>query len=180
MEFNLISGILSGECFIQVIEIDRQTLPGSYVTTFEKLKERTKACPESFVAVSSEDRLLGYFNFFPIVPSTLQEIIRGNISNDIMLGRDDVTAYTSSNEIDIYIITMAIRPEWQHTFVFSHLTRLFADFIRRKSDEGSRVRHLYASVVSEAGEKALRRMGFLPHPLNPHLFFTPSSHLRSL
>lgn len=180
MEFTLISGRLSADFYMQVIDIDRQTLPGQYVTTWEKLKERTDACPESYVAVSSESRLLGYFNFFPIIPSTLQDLISGNISNDIELGRDDVKPYYSSGEMDVYIITMAIRPEWQHTIVIRLLTRQFADFIRKKSDEGILIRHLYASVVSESGEKLLRRMGFLPHPVNPHIFFTPATYLQTL
>jgi hypothetical protein len=180
MEFNLISGTLPAELFMQVIDIDRQTLPEKYVTSLDKLIERTEACPESFITVSGNEQLLGYINFFPIVPSTLQELISGNIPNDIVLGRNDVIAYTSTREMDVYIITIAIRPEWQHTLVIRLLTRHFADFIRKKSDEGILIRHLYASVISESGEKLLRRMGFLPLPVNPHIFFTPATLLQTL
>ena len=160
----------------RVIEIDRKTLPAEYVTSPEKLEQRYAANPESFIGVARGGDLLGYINFFPIHETALRNIMKGRMDNDITLGAADVLPYSETQHRDLYIITVAVLPEWQNTDVIRIIKREFREFIREKMNRRVLIRDLYASVVSDDGDRFLRSLSFHPLKENPSCYTTAAEN----
>ena len=179
-KLKIVEGELPYEYLSQIIDIDKMTLPAEYITSMQKLEERCLANKESFVAVILMDTILGYFNFFPISDNTLQQLINGQITNDIFLGAENIEQYSIRKDINIYIITAAVRKEWQNTDVIQLIEESFRKFIRNKMKNGVRIKSLYASVISLDGDKLLRRMGFTPITSNKDLYQITAGEISEL
>lgn len=172
MELNIVTGTNFNKYLDDVIRIDAVTLPKKYVTSIEKLRERYNANKDSFIGVVHNDILIGYFNFFPINSETLDNIIDGKIDNDVFLGKKDILKYSQKTPFDIYIITIAILPKWQNKLVVLKLQDEFKIFIKNKISQKFLINKIYASVVSDDGDRLLRRMSFVPTDMNRSCYFT--------
>lgn len=156
----------------EVIAIDRATLPPEYVTSLEKLTERFETFEDSFVGVlDSDDHLAGYINFFPLQEPTRDLLVRGELPNDINMGKNDIHNRFPDSPFYAYIITVAVLPEHQNGPVIRALLKEFLVRMRAWAESSPSFQGLYASAVSDDGRRFLTRLGMRPLPQNPGLYF---------
>ena len=162
MAFDVITGEDFDSSFLpKIMALDAIVYPDEYVGALENMKARYEKNKKSFVCILDHEtgELAGYVNFFPCVDSLYKDII----SDCDIIRDDDITpheiAYYNTSENHIYIISIAIAPNYQNTDAIKYLSNNFIDYLNTLNKTYP-ITDLTASAVSSDGCKSLANYMF--------------------
>ena len=154
---------LTAPCgFIEdVFAIDRAVYSPALCGKIENLYKRYDFCPDSFILVYDGDTLAGYLNMFPISDGLYHEL---NAPDFFRMRDDDIEpremqAWSQEKENDLFIISVAILPEYRGGETIKLLGNTCLAFLREKDEAGYKIGSISGSAISIGGEKFLKRFG---------------------
>ncbi|WMJ22896.1 hypothetical protein RBG61_13025 [Paludicola sp. MB14-C6] len=142
----------------QILEIDNTIYPDYMCGSYESINQRFKKNQDSYILVYDDKKVIGYFCFFPIVNNLYELILKSNKMFDDNILPKDICEYSSFN--NLFLISVAILPEYQDKKSIILLTNGFKQFLKEKLEEGCVINSITATAVSEDGKKLLRYLCF--------------------
>lgn len=132
-------------------------------------EEWVGANPDIYSFLIKQDEkfeVIGYINAMPLQPETFNKVLTGKL-HDHEIMPEDILAYDeSSKEIDIYIMSIALKPEFQNKhldFKEYGFVRLYNSLLdklgRYYQDSGIEVKRIAAIGWTDQGKKLCRLMG---------------------
>ena len=113
-----------------------------------------------FVVDDAIDELAGYINFFPCE----QGLYEDNLFASQTIRDDDITpdevAPWRDDANHLFIISLAIHPDYQGGEAIRLLTRGFVEYLNQMQEAGFPITDIAATAVSPHGRKALRNLLF--------------------
>ena len=155
------TGLTAPQGFIEsVFRIDRSVYSPALCGKIENLYKRYEFCPDSFLLVYDGDVLAGYLNVFPISDALYAQMndpeFFGMRDDDIEPAEMDTWRQDKLNHL--FIISVAIIPEYRGGETIKLLGNTFLSFLREKDAAGYRLGSIAGSAVSEGGANFLKRM----------------------
>lgn len=139
----------------QVMSIDSSVYAKELLGTYESIRARFEKNNDSYTLVYDNDSLVGYMCLFPITGRLYKSITDDKIFCDEDISSDDITDYCKDS--NLFMISVAIKPEYQHGEAVIELVKGFKKFL---ADKKGRINSISAFTVSEAGERFLSGIGF--------------------
>lgn len=143
----------------QILEIDSLVFPKEFQSSFQSDAERFVKNKDSYILALNDNAIVGYFCFFPINNELYEQIHQSNSFFDDNISSKQILPYGAVN--NIFIISMAIRPEWQHGNAIKLLTQNFKEFLREKENKGMKINSLNCYATSKSGEKLAGKLGMI-------------------
>ena len=127
-----------------------------------------KGVADNIIAITKDDKIIGYINYLTMGDELHHEIIHPDMQKyyeDPTLRDDGITGdqlqqWTKEEPNHLFILSIAIRPEYQDTDVVQVLTDSFREELIAKEKEGYHIGSITGDTVSDHGEDALRMMRF--------------------
>jgi len=143
-----------------VIQIDSLVYPQELQGTYESVKTRFNKNKESYILAYQGNLLVGYICFFPLKQSTYDKVINDKEMYDDNLTDEDIVSYDKKQNLNIFIISIAVRPEYQKREVGKTLTKEMFTFLDVKRKEGVKINNIVAEAVTVAGRTILNTFNF--------------------
>ena len=155
------TGLTAPRGFIEdVFAIDKAVYSAELCGKIENLYTRYEFCPDSFILVYDGDVLAGYLNVFPISDALYGQLnapdFFGMRDDDIVPSEMDTWRKDKLNHL--FIISVAIIPEYRKGETIKLLGNTFLSFLREKDKEGYKLGSIAGSAVSTGGASFLKRM----------------------
>ena len=108
-----------------------------------------------FVEDMETGNLAGYLNFFPCEDKLYQDNLwRSEVIRDDDIEPEEIAEY-NADENHLFIMSLAIHPDYQGTEVIRMLSDEFIGWMNRKETDGFPITDIAATAVSTHGKKAL-------------------------
>ena len=161
MALRIETGLTAPDGFIEsVFRIDRSVYSPELCGKIENLYKRYEYCPDSFLLVYDGDVLAGYLNFFPISDKLYAQMndpeFFGMRDDDIEPSEMDLWRTDKLN--DLFIISVAIIPEYRGGEAIKLLGNSFLAYLREKDKAGYKLGSIAGSAVSDGGAGFLKRL----------------------
>ena len=161
MALKTLTGLTAPRGFIEdVFAIDKSVYSPELCGKIENLYKRYDFCPDSFILVYDGDILAGYLNVFPISDALYAQLnapdFFGMRDDDIEPSEMDTWRKDKLNHL--FIISVAIIPEYRKGETIKLLGNSFLAFLREKDKEGYKLGSIAGSAVSTGGANFLKRM----------------------
>jgi len=171
----ILSYELDNDDFIEdLLRIDTLVYDESNQGTVENVKARYLVNRESIILAEDRSRFIGYIAFFPITNELSKRIQSENsMFDDNIRSEDILPSYTCDRDIDLFLISIAVHPEYHGRGIGMELVKRFNKFVSEKSGSSCRIRNVYSYAVTDAGERLLSKAGFhevksILHPMSNH------------
>ncbi len=128
----------------------------------ERTIARYRKNERSFVFIEDDEtgRLAGYLNFFPCERGLYEDnLFACPTIRDDDITPDEVAPYRT-DENHLFIISLAIHPNYQGGEAIKTLTRGFVDYLNGLQSQGFPITDICGTAVSPHGKKALRNLLF--------------------
>lgn len=146
---------------LEVLSLDDTVYDKKYTGTYESVSKRYKSNEEMFIfALDEADKLCGYICFFPISESLKEKIENGEKMFDDNIESTDVLQYDKGKVNNIFIISVAVFPQYIGKGIGFNLVKEMFDFFNSLSNMGYAIGKIYASATSKYGEKLLSKYNF--------------------
>lgn len=149
----------------EILEIDSLCYPKEFQGSFTSLAGRFRANRDSYITAVEGGVIIGYFCFFPVNAELLYAMKTAGSFFDDNIRPDQIAPYGRAN--DLFLISAAIRPDYQNGEAIRLLSRGFQNFLQNKEVMGMRVESLSCCAVSKDGERLAERLGMAKAPSNP-------------
>lgn len=163
MGFNIVRGEEVDVAFLDRLDrIDQACYEPEYWGESANTVARFEKNPQSFVFLMDDaGELAGYINFFPCERGLYEDnLFACDVIRDDDITPDEVAPYRT-DENHLFILSLAIHPDYQGKEAIKTLTRGFTDYLNYLQDEcGYPITDIAATAVSPHGRKALRNMLF--------------------
>ena len=162
MALKTLTGLTAPRGFIEdVFAIDKSVYSAELCGKIENLYKRYEFCPDSFILVYDGDTLAGYLNVFPISDALYDQMnapdFFGMRDDDIKPSEMDTWRKDKLNHL--FIISVAIIPEYRKGETIKMLGNSFLAFLREKDAAGYKLGSIAGSAISAGGENFLKRFG---------------------
>lgn len=161
-KFKIVEGSACDASVIkQVRALDCLVYPPHYVGKEENLTRRFLRLPDSLLLLYAGETIAGYVNFFPMA----QTMYRQMTSPAYVQMRDDdilpaeMADYQKGGRNDIFILSVAVAPDFRGKEAAVTLSSGLYDFLRAKNDAGNTITSFGGCVVSAGGSRFLERFG---------------------
>lgn len=125
---------------------------------YEHIKKRFDKNKEMFVLLYDNDKIIGYLCYFPISQELHDNIIGVKKFYDDNIKAKDVISFGKENYI--YLISIALFKKYHGKGLGKKMMDAFFCKLREKNKENKHIIDIFASVISNAGEKIAREYGF--------------------
>ena len=85
---------------------------------------------------------MGYVCFFPLKKHFYNKVIVGNEMYDDNIKADDISAYVYDENLNIFMISIAVRPEYQKKQIGKSLVEQMFTFLDVKRKEGYKIENI--------------------------------------
>ena len=150
----------SGKDLEQIMDVEYACYSPELAGLIENNLSRYYVEKRSYVAAKINDKIVGHINFFPCSKELLDSIENGNELRDDDITPGEVCAL-NFEENDLYIISVAIIPEYRDTDVIIELTKAFINYLK-ELNKTFPITSLLATTVSDDGAKFATRLGLKP------------------
>ena len=158
MAYKVLFGEDVAEAFLAKLdEVDEACYEPEYVGELENTVARWRKNPRQFVFVLDEDagRLAGYLNFFPCEEGLyLDNLKRCPIIRDDDITPDEVAPW-SAEENHVFILSLAIHPNYQGGEVIRLLSNSWVAYLNALEGQGCPITDIMGTAVSPHGRRAL-------------------------
>lgn len=146
---------------LEVLSLDDIVYEKKYRGTFESVSQRYKTNEEMFIfAVDDENRMCGYICFFPVSSELTERIENESIMFDDNIEPKDVRQYDKNSINNIFLISIAVFPEYKRKGVGFGLVKEMFAFLGSLSASGYEIGKIFAITTSLEGEKVLSKFNF--------------------
>lgn len=143
-----------------VLNIDSIVYPKELQGTYQSVADRYQKNKESYILAYLGDILIGYICFFPLTDKSYKKVINCKESYDDNLTSKDIDTYNINQENNIFIISVAVLPNYQKNGIGATLIQEMFHFLDNKRKEGIRINSIVAEAVSFQGKALLERANF--------------------
>ena len=152
---------VSDDFILDILHIDETVFEPTARGTENSLLARYNANRESYILVYDESQIVGYLAFFPISNDLSMRILNEDKPFDDNIQAEDILPeYVLDNCFDMFIISIAILPEYNGRGIGRELMGMYFGFIREKINIGCQIRKTYSYAFTDAGSKILAKFGF--------------------
>ena len=145
-----------------ILRIDAGVFELAAQGTYDSLLARYNANRESFILAYYNSRIVGYVAFFPITGGLSERMINENKAFDDNIQAGDILpSYTKDREFNLFLISIAVMPEYGGRGIGAELMRKYFDFVSNKIQSGCSIKNTYSYAFTRAGERLLGKGGFL-------------------
>lgn len=152
------SGLTANKDFLkEIYNIEKIVYTDDLCGEEKNLYARYKVCNDSYLLVLDQEKIVGYINFFPICEKTNNEMLD---LNDSRMRDDDIEPqeiHDWSDNNHIFIISIAILPEYRDGQTIILLSNAFLSLLRKKNAVGHKISSISGYAVSNGGIKFLNR-----------------------
>lgn len=146
---------------LEVLSLDDIVYDKKLTGTFESVSSRYKSNEEMFIfAVDESDVMRGYICFFPISDELSNKITSESKIFDDNITPEDVTQYSKSKINNIYVISVAVFPEYRGKGIGFNLAKEMFEVLANLSNSGYEIGKIYATAKSVNGERLLSKFNF--------------------
>ena len=162
MALRMETGLTAPSGFIEdVFAIDKDTYSPELCGIIENLYKRYDFCPDSFILIYDDERLVGYMNIFPIAKKLYEQL---NAPDFFGMRDDDIEPremekWSCDKPNDLFVISVAIIPEYRKGEAIKLLGNSLLAFLRQKDAGGYKIGSIAGSAISAGGENFLKRFG---------------------
>ena len=143
-----------------VLKIDSMVYPEHIQGTFDEVYDRFKANRDMLVLLCDGNKLIGYLCLFPIKEELYDEIVNSDRMFDSDIPGELLEQYEPYNTYTLYIISIAILPEYHGKGLSNRLIEGFHKYIFEKKKNNIYFSAALSTAVTEGGEYILKKMGF--------------------
>lgn len=108
-----------------------------------------------------QDKIVGYFCFFPISQKIYDDITHMGCFRDDDIKPEDILSLETARHI--YILSVALYQEFQNKGIADKMMAEFENLIYKRNAEGCQIEDIIATTVTDDGEKFVKRYGFKLH-----------------
>ncbi len=141
-----------------LIDIESKVYEEKYRGEYQSIKARYQKNNDTFVLAYDKERMIGYLCFIPISNILYNDLIGTNNFHDDDIKPEDITQYYDN--VNLYIISIAILPSYQDTEVIREMTKAFFIFLKEKREQNICINNILASAVTVDGTKYLEKLRF--------------------
>lgn len=153
---------IKGDFIGDILRIDASTFELSLQGTDESVRARYNANRESFVLAYDDAEIVGYVAFFPITANLSGRIEKEYASFDDNIEDDDILpSYDNPFEYNVFLISIAVLPEYKGKGIGATLMKEYFKFIGNKLQAGCRIKKTYSYAYTDDGTRVLSKMGFV-------------------
>lgn len=144
----------------QVFEIDKAVYSPELCGTFKNLCVRYEKCKDAFILVYDGDKLAGYVTFVLAGEELYKELTdpASTAMRDDDITPDEMVDWCEGEGHHLFIISIAVHPEFQGGGTVKLLAKSLLAFLREKEEAGFRIDSISGSAVSGGGASFLRRL----------------------
>lgn len=154
------SKTLNNNFIYDVLELDKIAYSEQLLGSFESVSQRFKKNTDSYILAYDNEKLVGYFCFFPVTDNCYKQILETDVLIDDDLTYDDVECYRKNAQNNIFIISVVISPQYRDGDAIRALSKGLAEFLMQKINDGYDITSLIATTVSGDGLKLLNTWNF--------------------
>ena len=161
MALKIVLGPEAQEGFLNdVYEVDKSVYDPSLCGKVENLYSRYEANRDTFILLYDDGFLAGYMNFFPICDAFYNQLMdeEDPTMRDDDIRPDELTAWQKDKANNIFVLSLALRPEYQKSGAVITITDAFLKFIRNKDAEGIKINSITGNTVSTGGTRFFKRL----------------------
>ena len=151
IEANLISSVL---------EVDSLAFAEDFQGTYSEEYDRFIANKDTYVFLYDGAKMVGYLNLFPIKRELYEQIISEDRLFDSDIPGEMIEQYVPSRSYDLYLLSAAIRPDYQKRGLSKLLVKGFFEYLLEKKNDGILFSSALSTAVTNEGSLLLERMGF--------------------
>jgi len=146
---------------LEVISLDDTVYDKRYRGSFESISQRYMTHEEMFIfAVDEQDKMCGYICFFPISSELTIKLENEPTMLDDNIQPSDMKQYDKNSINNIFLISIAVFPEYRRKGVGFSLIKEMFDFLGSLSVSGYEIGKIFATVTSQEGSKLLSKFNF--------------------
>ena len=142
-----------------IIEIDSLAFAESLQGSFEEEYDRFTANRDAYVFLYDDDRMAGYLTLFPIKPELHKRIISEDRVFDSDIPGSMIEQYQPSQIYDLYLLSVAVRPEYQGRGLSRHLIKGFYEYLLNKRSENIHFSSILSTAMTDEGRRFLEKIG---------------------
>ena len=140
----------------QAIELDKkaykdETLMGS----LERCKQWLDACPDMYISIYDNEKMVGYINFVPLTPACFEKFKNGEMSDD-EIQDSDILPYHKGENLCL-LMSIVVDEKYQNGETINLLTNALFDKINSLAKEKKYITQILAECVSDDGKKYVTR-----------------------
>ncbi len=145
----------------EVLALDNIVYDKKYRGSFKSVSQRYKTNEKMFIfAVDEKNKMCGYICFFPVSSGLAERVEHDPVMADDNIEPKDVVQYDKNCVNNIFIISVAVFPEYRRMGVGYTLIKEMFAFLSKMSVSGYEIGKIYAVSTSPEGKKALVKCNF--------------------
>jgi GNAT superfamily N-acetyltransferase len=143
-----------------IMAIDALVYTPDYQGTYEEVSARFFANRDMFILLYENEKIIGYLCMFPIKNDLYQNIIQSNAMHDSDIPGSMIESYSSGNHYKLFMISVAIHPDFQKRGLSKLIIRGFYRYMLNKQKNNIHIDSILAISVSKTGERFLENLRF--------------------
>lgn len=147
------------QMLLDIHEIDKIVFEGEMIGTIENEKKRFEKNSRSFIVLYDEHRAIGYITYYATTPDFAECVKRDNVIHDDDISPDEIVGFVKGRKHYIYILSIAILPEYQGGKAMKMLGNAFKNEVTDMKKEGYIFEEFLSTAISPDGERALSGFG---------------------
>ena len=157
----LISSQIEDDFIADIVNIDNIVYDQSARGNELSLHARYNANRESYILAYDDSRLIGYVAFFPITENLRERMEYENEPfDDNIRAIDILPSYSSDIAFDMFLISIAVLPEYSNKGIGTKLLNQYFQFVSSKVKMGCLIRSTYIYAYTDAGLRFFAENGF--------------------
>ncbi|MDR1803309.1 MAG: GNAT family N-acetyltransferase [Treponema sp.] len=139
--------------FDSIQEIDRSVFHENGLSDKQSDIDRYEAYKDSYIFALDDNKIIGYFCYFPITEEFYKSIIEGIKVYDGDIASSDI-CNLNNNSNYIFLLSAAILPDYQKKGISRQFSEIFMEEISR-----IKIREIVSYAFTEGGERLLNILG---------------------
>lgn len=145
----------------QALELDKLVYPAHYHTILSYALSWYRKNKDIFVFLLDGQKPIGYICLLPLSEQRYEEIRKGIVAQDMTTSLEDVLAYQSGLQYNLYIFSTVLHPEYHGGDGLPLLLQAIKNTLTRLESEGVGFKKVLADTVSPKGVKLAQSLGFM-------------------
>ncbi len=158
--FEYCTGLTARYGFLDdVFEIDKQVYSPELCGEVENLYKRYEKCPDSFILMYDNGALVGYISLFPLGDNLYLQMINPDFHKmrDDDIKPSEIEDWRKDAYNNLFVLSIAVIEEYRGGEAVKQLGNKLLEFLRDKEQNGYKIGSIAGSVVSDGGERFMRR-----------------------
>jgi len=142
-----------------VLEIDSLVFEEDLQGRFDEEYDRFTANRDTYFFLFDDNKMIGYLCAFPIKRELYDRIISEDRLFDAEIPGAMLEQYQPFQTYNLYLLSVAILPEYQKRGLSGHLIKRFYKYLLDKRKENVRFSSILSAAVTDEGGRFLEKIG---------------------